>query len=167
MPLTVLRHLNSSLPEGWSDVSPSPYRPDWWRLTAELLPAVRIAAEAKVTAGLDLFTHAAAKAQATDWIEQLLNGEIYAAQCSHAARGAPDRKLVSSFLDALSSRGGSMPRESLAERLGQPLLRVNGVVANLSRIFNVDGFEVVTVDNTSGTVSLNVSLLKKQFAIEK
>lgn len=167
VPVSVLRHLSSSLPDGWTDISPSPYRPDWWRLSAEAQPAVRTAAEAKATAGLDLFTHAAAKAQATDWIEQLLNGEIYAAQCSHAARGAPDRKLVSSFLDALSSRGGSMPRESLAERLGQPLLRVNGVVANLSRVFNVDGFEVVTVDNSSGTVSLNVNLLKKQFAIEK
>ncbi len=167
VPLTVLRYLHSSPPAGWTDVSPSPYRPEWWRLTTEVPPAVRIVAEAKVTAGLDLFAHAAAKAQATDWIEQLLNGEIYAVQSSYGARGAPDRKLVSSFLDALSARGGTMSRESLAERLGQPLLRVNGVVANLSRVFNVDGFDIVTVDNTSGTVSLNLGLLRKQFAIEK
>ncbi|HTO02348.1 MAG TPA: BREX-2 system phosphatase PglZ, partial [Opitutus sp.] len=166
IPIAVLRHLKNALPDGWTDVSPSPYWPAWWRLSAEAASAVMIAAETKVTAGLDLFTHAAAKAQATEWIEQLLNGEIYAAQCSHAARGAPDRKLVATFLEALSTRGGTMPREALAERLGQPLLRLNGVVANLARVFNVDGFDIVTLDTTSGRVVLDVSLLKKQFAIE-
>ena len=60
-----------------------------------------------------------------------------------------------------------MAREALAERLGQPLLRINGIVADLSRIFNVDGFEVVRTDYSSGTITLNVSLLKQQFAIER
>lgn len=167
VPLSVLRHLGSDRPKAWTDITPSPYQPEWWRLSAELPPVVRAAEEAKVTAGLDLFTHAATKARAGDWIEQVLASEIYAAQSSHAARGAPDRKLVTAFLEALSSRGGTLPREALAERLGQPLLRINGIVADLSRVFNVDGFEVVKTDYSSGTITLNIALLKQQFAIEK
>lgn len=168
VPLSVLRHLNSPRPESWTDITPSPYQPEWWRLTVEPTPVVRAAEEAKVTAGLDLFTHAAAtKTRSADWIGQVLESEIYATQSSHAARGAPDRKLVTAFLDALSSRGGTMAREALAERLGQPLLRINGIVADLSRIFNVDGFEVVKTDYSSGTITLNITLLKQQFAIEK
>jgi hypothetical protein len=75
--------------------------------------------------------------------------------------------LVTAFLEALSSRGGTVPREVLAERLSQPLLRINGIVADLSRIFNVDGFEVVKTDYSSGTITLNLNLLKQQFGIEK
>ena len=93
--------------------------------------------------------------------------DIYAAQSSHAARGAPEKKLVTAFLEALSSRGGTLASEALAERLGQPLLRINGIVGDLARIFNVDGFEVVKTDYSTGTVTLNVSLLKQQFAIER
>ncbi len=167
VPLSVLRHLNSQRPEGWTDITPSPYQPEWWRLAAEQTPVVRAAEEAKITGGLELFTHAATKARAMDWVEQVLDSEIYATQSRHAARGAPDRKLVAAFLEALSSRGGSVPREALAERLGQPLLRINGIVADLSRIFNVDGFEVVKTDYSSGTITLNIPLLKQQFAIEK
>ena len=58
-----------------------------------------------------------------------------------------------------------MPREALAERLGLPLLRLNGLVPNLARVLNVDGYEVLGIEASSGTVVLNVALLKKQFAV--
>ena len=171
IPFTILRHFggNGKLPEDWTPVSPSPYWPDWWRLTAEqtteLVAPVATAAETKLTAGLDLFVHAAAQAQQQDWIEQLLSGEIYGVQCSRAVRGAPDPQQVATFIEVLSARGGSMPREALADRLGLPLLRLNGLVPNLARVLNVDGYEVLGLDAPSGTVVLNVALLKKQFAI--
>jgi hypothetical protein len=169
IPFAILRHLSSSLPETWTDVSPSPYWPDWWRLSGEqamgFVSAIAAEVETKLTAGLDLFTHAAAKAQQQDWIEQLLSGEIYGVQCSRAVRGAPDRQQVATFIEVLSARGGSMPREALAERLGLPLLRLNGLVPNLARVLNVDGYEVLGIDAPSGTVVLNIALLKKQFAV--
>lgn len=169
IPFAILRHLSKPLPEAWLDVSPSPYWPDWWRLTVDqnlgsVAPAVA-AAETKLTAGLDLFVHAAAKTQQHTWIEELLSGEIYTAQCSRAVRGAPDRQQVATLIEVLSARGGSMPREALAERLGLPLLRLNGLVPNLARVLNVDGYEVLGLDAPSGTVVLNVALLKKQFAV--
>lgn len=166
IPLSVLRHLSGSAADGWEDVSPSPYWPDWWRLAVdEPKTAAPAEAEVKLTAGLDLFVHAAAKAKAQDWIQQLLDGEVYAAQCGQGVRGAQDRIRVATFLETLSARNGTVPREVLAEKLGLPLIRLNGLVADLARIFNVDGFDVVTVDNASGTVVLNVPLLKKQFGL--
>ena len=58
-----------------------------------------------------------------------------------------------------------MPREAMAERLSLRVMRINGTVADLARIFNVDGYDVVNFDATSGTIALNVALLKKQFAV--
>lgn len=169
IPLAILVHGNSVRPEGWSETVPSPCWPDWWSLSFDQPPgaAITVAPDVvnKDTAGLDLFTHAATKVRTNDWIEKLLDGEIYAAQCKLAVRGAPDRQQVALFLEALSSRGGTMPREALAERLSLPLLRLNGLVPNLARIFNVDGYDVVNLDATSGTIALNVALLKKQFAV--
>jgi hypothetical protein len=166
IPLALLVHRNNSTPAGWFEVSPSPFWPDWWRLDQEPSPiVVAPSVAAKITAGLDLFAHAAAKERANDWIELLLDGEIYAEQSKLAVRGVQERIRVTLFLESLSSRGGTMPREALAERLGLPLMRLNGLVADLARIFNVDGYDVVNLDVASGTVALNVALLKKQFAL--
>ena len=152
-PLAILHHRNSVTPDGWSEAAPSPFWPDWWRLTLDPVPspAITVTPEVvtKLTAGLDLFTHAATKVRANDWIEKLLDGEIYAAQCKLAVRGAQDRKRVALFLESLSSRGGTMPREAMADRLSLPLMRVNGVVADMARVFNVDGYDVVNLDATS------------------
>ena len=167
--LAILIHRNNGTPSGWSEIAPSPYLPDWWRLSLDQVPCAAIAVvpevTTKVTAGLDLFAYAATKGRANEWIEKLLDGEIYAEQSKLAVRGAHERTRVALFLDALISRGGTMPREALAERLGLPLLRLNGVVADLARIFNVDGYDVVNLDAASGTIALNVALLKKQFAV--
>ncbi len=169
IPLAILIHRNSVTPEGWSEAAPSPFWPDWWRLSLDQHSFATITAVpevvTKLTAGLDLFTHAATKARADDWIEKLLDGEIYAAQCKLAVRGAQDRKRVALFIESLSSRGGTMPREAMAERLGLPLMRLNGVVADMARVFNLDGYDVVNIDAASGTIALNVTLLKKQFAV--
>lgn len=168
IPLVLLRHLGKPIPDGWTDVAPSPFWPEWWQLTASTTAAAPVTAPEKpsaMTAGLDLFAHAEAKGRGDGWIEPLLDSEIYAEQCRLAVRGAPDRRQVCVFLEALSSRGGTMPREALAERLGLPLLRLSGHVQNLARIFNVDGYEVLTLDTASGTVVLNVKLLQKQFGV--
>lgn len=169
VPLAILRHLGGATPKGWTDVSPSPFWPEWWRLTAESATSATVRVESerttKLTAGLDLFAHAAAANQGHQWIDALLNGEIYAIQSKQGVRGAVDRKEVASFLEIMESRGGSLPREALAERLGLPVLRLNGHVANLARVFNVDGYDVLTMDAASGTIVLNIALLKKQFAL--
>jgi hypothetical protein len=39
-------------------------------------------------------------------------------------------------------------------------------VQNVSRVLNVDGYEVLSFERTTETISLNVSLLKTQFEIK-
>lgn len=170
IPFSILIHRNVDRPETWSEVVPSPSRPDWWSLTIRAdadtkRSATTVLPSSPVTAGLDLFVHAASKGREEDWISKLLAGEVYAERQKLAVRGAPGLDHVARFLEVLSSRGGTMPCEVIAERLGLPLLRLAGHVSNLARIFNVDGYEVVRLDSASGTVSLNVALLKKQFSV--
>ena len=170
IPLAILLHESRQKPVGWTESSPSPFWPDWWRPSADPLPTQATpqasTALTKVTAGLDLFTHAAKNLEANDWIENLLGGEIYIEQCKLATRGAPDLQRVTKFLRSLVDRGGTMPCEAMAKHLILPLFRVSGAVGDFSRIFNVDGYEVLNLNTHTEMVVLNIPLLKKQFAIE-
>lgn len=169
VPLAVLVHQTQKKPEGWTEIAPSPFWPVWWRLSLGSKPAVSVpnpvAIASDVTADLDLFAHAKAKARSSAWIDTLLEGDIYAEQSKLTSRGAHDPKRVTIFLESMASRRGTIQREDLAERLGVPLLRLNGIVNDLARVFNVDGYEIVTLDSASGTVKLDFIVLKKQFAL--
>lgn len=68
-------------------------------------------------------------------------------------------------LDALDERGGRLTRTALATRLQLPLVRVGGFVAALRRLLNVDGYDVLHVDEASDTLVLNRELLAKQFEL--
>ena len=46
-----------------------------------------------------------------------------------------------------------------------PLFRLGGIVSALRRILNVDGYDVLSVDDASDTVQLNRDLLDTQFGI--
>jgi len=56
-----------------------------------------------------------------------------------------------------------MLRQALAQKLGEPELRIPGLIAALRRILNVDGYPVLSADDTSGSVILNRQLLEVQF----
>jgi hypothetical protein len=69
------------------------------------------------------------------------------------------------FLMVLDERGGTILRPALAQKLGEPELRVPGLIAAVRRILNVDGYAVLSVDDTSGSVVLNRQLLEVQFEL--
>jgi hypothetical protein len=46
-----------------------------------------------------------------------------------------------------------------------PQFRIDGFLSNFERVLNVDGYPVVSVDD-SETVRLDIDLLKKQFGLE-
>jgi len=50
--------------------------------------------------------------------------------------------------------------------LAVPPIRVDGLLASLQRILNIDGYPVLTIDS-SQTVRLNLMLLKEQFALSE
>jgi hypothetical protein len=101
-----------------------------------------------------------------DWIVRLLSSSVFTAQWRIAGRRAPSEQHVEAFLKALDQYRYRIPRRALAEALGQPDVHIPRVLVALQRLLNVDGYQIVTVDDDSGIIELNVQLLKKQFQIE-
>jgi hypothetical protein len=121
----------------------------------------------KTVAGLELFERASAGVEAdVGWIEALLNSPIYLEQSTLAVRGAPPKELMTKLLRSIESRGGTAVKQALAQDIGMPQFRVDGLILNVSRILNVEGYEVLTFDRASETVSLNLSLLRTQFELK-
>ena len=73
---------------------------------------------------------------------------------------------MGSLLNTIDARGGSIMKPSLAQALGVPLFRIDGLFQNISRILNVDGYEVPSFERATETIVLNINLLKTQFEIE-
>ena len=102
---------------------------------------------------------------AFDWIDTLLQSQVYASQRSLAARVAPSDEQMRQLLSALGERGGKLSRAALAQRLSVPEVRLGGMLSAVRRILNVDQAMVLGVDEASGTVELNRTLLLQQFRI--
>jgi len=73
---------------------------------------------------------------------------------------------MSKLLKGLDSRGGTAVKQALAQELGMPPFRVDGLIQKVSRTLNVDGYEVISFDRVSDTVSLNMGLLRTQFDLK-
>ena len=173
VPLAVLAGPGTAPTDGWREVAP--YEPLWWGSgdpgtgSGEARDAATAAKKVpEAVRGLDLFEQAAAaKAQSTrPWVDALLDSHLYAEQSKLAVRGAPPPEVMAKLLGALESRGGSIMRAALAQVLGLPLFRIDGLVQNVSRILNVDGYEVISFDRGAETIVLNITLLKTQFEIK-
>jgi hypothetical protein len=135
---------------------------------SDVIPApIKKAKTEKAVEGLDLFEQAGKKAEsAGTWIEDLLRCPIYLEQSKLAVRGAPPDELMTRLLSGLHSRGGTAIKQALAQELGMPPFRVDGLIQNVSRILNVDSYEVIGFDRASDTVTLNMGLLRTQFELK-
>ena len=101
-----------------------------------------------------------------DWIEHLLRSPVFAAQRRMAGRRAPDDQCVRALLATLEAHHGRLARRLLEQVLGEPAFRLRGILAGVQRLLNVDGYQVLVVDDLSGTVVLNRELLNTQFQLE-
>ena len=102
---------------------------------------------------------------AETWIDRLFRTELFAEQRKQAARTALPEERIRAILTALDARGGKLTGPALAESLGVPLFRLGGIVSALRRVLNVDGYAVLSVDESSETVELNRDLLDAQFGL--
>lgn len=174
VPLTALRHVGTSLPEGWHDLPP--FQPPWWDLkplsgeepvavSRPVTPPPRVAG--RPSGELDLFGPAGRVegGHEKDWLGALLNTELYREQIRRAARIPRLQEDIPRLLRVLEARGGSVLRPVLAQELAMPLFRVDGLVQNAGRVLNLDGYEVIGYDRSSETITLNIELLKAQFGI--
>ena len=106
-----------------------------------------------------------AEAPHVDWISRLLSSATFAAQRRMAGRRAPDERTIEAFLTVLDRHHDRMSQRLLAQALGQPEFRLRDILVGLQRLLNVEGYQVVAIDEVTGTIELNRSLLAKQFQL--
>jgi hypothetical protein len=99
------------------------------------------------------------------WLDRLLQTELFKAQRARAGRNVPSPEEVAKFIGLMLSRGGKLTRPALARAINMPELRVGGYVSQIRRILNVEGYPIVHVHEESSTVELNEPLLKAQFDV--
>ncbi len=175
---------------GWREVGPE--EPAWWRWRGGTDAAPASAAPAPggtvdyAVAGAneprpaaparrppprgetgDLFAALEPEAphSAETWIDRLFGTDLFAEQRKQAARTALPDERIRAILAALDARGGKLTLPALAESLGVPLFRLGGIVSALRRVLNVDGYAVLSVDESSETVEMNRDLLDTQFGL--
>ncbi len=79
--------------------------------------------------------------------------------------GRLKREQVEQTLRVFAERNGVQMKPALAQRLAVPPIRVDGLLASLQRILNVDGYPVLTIDS-SQTVRLNLTLTERAVCVE-
>ena len=104
------------------------------------------------------------------WIRTLFDSEVYAAQSRAAGLRAPTCAQMKALLRALDGRGDRLPETMLARALGIPAYRVRGLIAAARTVLNVDGVEILSVDDATAakerTVRLDRGLLARQFRLD-
>jgi hypothetical protein len=78
-----------------------------------------------------------------DWIKRLLSSQAYKAQKAMVRRHAPDDAVVESSLAALDASGGLMTPAAFAKVADLPPARLDGLIARMQRLLNVDGYEIL------------------------
>jgi hypothetical protein len=93
----------------------------------------------------------------------LLLSHVYEEQKRLAGRSVPADPVITRLLQAIDERGGKITSAALARAIQMPPLRLRGLLAIAQRVFNVDGYEVLSRDDVSDTIKLDLALLLKQF----
>ena len=69
-------------------------------------------------------------------------------------------------LDALDASGGIMTPAAFSKAADVPAARLDGLIARIQRLLNVDGYEILTLSRTENRIELNVAKLKRQFDLD-
>ncbi|MBV8235874.1 MAG: BREX-2 system phosphatase PglZ [Acidimicrobiia bacterium] len=150
--------------------------PPWWDAPAprraHTVPKTRPVAEARPRPApgyLFPLSPIDSPSEATDetaWLEALLRSPAYKAQKQLARKFVPDDATVRDCLAALARQGGSLTPAALAQALNVLPLRLDGLVAKLQRLLNLDGYEILRLDRPRDLVELDFAKLKRQFELE-
>ncbi|MDL1950537.1 BREX-2 system phosphatase PglZ, partial [Acidobacteria bacterium ACD] len=159
VPVSVLTRRETP-PKGWGFLPPE--TPDWWEEAAAGGLAAGGAAPASGVQ-VPLFGPHAEKAKSV--VPALLASEAFRSQLDSARRTGLTEEHARKVLAALEARGGTMTRTALARELNVPELRVDGLTAALRRVLNVEGYPVLSADESGSAVVLNLDLLVTQFEL--
>jgi hypothetical protein len=103
---------------------------------------------------------------ASGWIERLLSSQGYRDQKDFVRRHAPEDELVQRCLAALDAQGGMMTPAAFAKAADVAAGRLDGLIARIQRLLNVDGYEILTLSRAENRIELNVAKLKRQFDLD-
>ena len=165
VPLGIWTPPSLELPE--ADYVPSiPIRPAWWDADGQVAPPQSVAArpptKRKAAEGSgDLFV----PRQASGLADALLVSSVFGHQQARMGRVALDPQRLAALVRTLEEGGGRARVEKLARAIEMPVVRMRGVVSILQRTLNIDGFPVVTFEQATGTVLLDLPLLRTQFQL--
>ena len=101
-----------------------------------------------------------------EWVGRLLASEAYKGQKDLIRRHAPEDDVVRRCLEALDQSGGIMTPTAFAKAADVPAARLDGLIARIQRLLNVDGYEILTLSRNENRIELNVTKLKRQFDLE-
>lgn len=140
--------------------------PDWWSATTDagLLsrPKARSAGRKAnaASAGMeDLFS----MTPADDWLDRLMASPLLQRQRARPGNAVLEAERLRALLAQLQQHGGRRSMEQLGAAIGQPALRMRGMITVMCRVLNVDGLPVVRLELETQTVLLDAALLKAQF----
>ena len=179
-PLVILRDKSSA----YSGLSPCAYpKPEWWSAApvaspVQVEPVVHVTVpsgqkslfdplppekeeDSKVVAETSDTT-----SFSVEWVEKLIDSQAYKDQKAKIKRHPLDDSVVAASLEALVSNGTIMTPIAFAKAAKVTAARLDGMMAQLKRILNVDGYPIITMHRAENKVELNVTKLKRQFDIE-
>ena len=138
--------------------------PAWWLDDAPLeeAPAPAPKPRPRDKRQIELFPK---KDAAPSWLDRLFESETFQEQRALHRRVKIEDDRIRQMLLALDERG-KLTRPALIQRLGIAHVRLPGLLSALRRVLNVEGFDVIQVDEVSDTVSFDRALLCRQFEIE-
>lgn len=176
IPIAVLSP-TEAFPEGWVEATLD--LPAWWdeapppSVSAPVAPArastrprhgqTALLFDLDPEEPLDVSPASRPATEIPKWVAALLKSTTFGQQKKLAGRSAPTDEVFRTLLTALDARGGKMTSAALARVMNFPPLRLRGLLAVAQRVLNVDGYAVLTRDESSDTVELNLELLRRQF----
>jgi hypothetical protein len=100
------------------------------------------------------------------WLDRLFASTGYKDQKDFVRRHAPEDEMVRRCLEALDACGGIMTPPAFSKAADIPAARLDGLIARIQRLLNVDGYEILTFSRSENRIELNVPKLKRQFDLD-
>ncbi|MET8541077.1 BREX-2 system phosphatase PglZ [Kitasatospora sp. NPDC004799] len=183
VPVLMLVPSRDAMPKDWVALPREQAVPGWWAPSAE-----RFRPEAEASAGpladatpidrpgpvADAEENSDTPAEpvgavATTLGTQVVGSVVYKAQKEYV-RKAPETKVVVAVIDALHHAGGTMSPAALVAAIsatGRYRRNIDGFIAILQRLLNIEGYPVLGFIDSGHTVKLDVTMLIAQFQLEE
>ncbi|WP_406001063.1 BREX-2 system phosphatase PglZ [Streptomyces sp. NBC_00829] len=187
VPVLVLAPSAELAPAEWGELPRESVQPSWWEaeatsasLAIPVKPAKRAAKvkpKPRPQEG-ELFADDAVEVPAASPTEpavltlgqRILDTTVYKHQRKFV-RKPPEHKVVAAVIDALDHAGGTLSLAAVAAAAigsgGRTNTRPEGLVTVLTRLLNIEGYEVISLIDSRTRVRLNRETLREQFELSE